>query len=179
MERDAIERLAMDSAAGELNEDTGALFKEYLAEHPDANKWAEDMLGIYEKTEAAIGVKTKHTARIDTSIADVDMKPRSMVFWLPIARWAAVVIFAAFIGVAAGRWSKSVHLERNPQRTIVSQDLTVEQPSLDLESIGESFWRKKALAMLTSPSSKIHEDYVTGPKLWERYRQFIKEKNYE
>ncbi len=179
MERDAIERLAMDSAAGELNEDTGALFQEYLAEHADANKWVEDMLGIYEKTEAAIGIKTKRATGTDTSTANVGKKYRSMIQWLPIARWAAVVIFAAFIGVAAGRWSKSIPLEQNPQRTTVSQDLAVESPSLDLESIGESFWQKKAMAMLTSPSSKIPGDYVTGPKLWEKYRQFIKEKNYE
>lgn len=179
MERDAIERLAIDSAAGELNEDTGALFKEYLAEHPDANKWVEDMLGIYEKTEAAVDIKTKRAAGTDTITANVGTKHRSTIQWLPIARWAAVVIFAAFIGVAAGRWSKSVPLERNPQRTTLSQDSTVERPSLDLESIGESFWQKKAMAMLTSPSSKIHGDYVTGPKLWDRYRQFIKEKNYE
>ena len=46
MEREAIERLAMDSAAGELNQDAEALLRTYLAEHPQANEWAEDMLQI-------------------------------------------------------------------------------------------------------------------------------------
>ncbi len=179
MERDAIERLAIDSSAGELNEDTEALFKAYLAEHPEANKWVEDMLGIYEKTEVAIDAKTKHAVRADTGLADVGTKPHSMVRWLPIARWAAVIIFAAFIGVAVGRWSKSPALQPKPQRGMVSQGLTVKQPSFDLENIGDSFWRKKAMAMLTSRSSKIHKDYVTGPTLWEKYRQFIKERHHE
>jgi hypothetical protein len=174
MERDIVERLAMDSASGELSEDMEAIFKEYLAEHPDENKWAEDMMRICQATQMTVDAKTNRAA-----IADVDIKPRLMVRLLPIARWAAVVIFAAFIGIAAGRWSKSPVISERPAHITAFSDLTVERPGLDLEGVGESFWQRKALAMLTSPSSQIHGDYVTGPKLWERYRQFIKEKNYE
>jgi len=173
MDRNAIERLAIDSAAGQLNEDAEALLKEYLAEHSEANKWFLDIRDIYGKTQAAFDVKTAFTKQ------STGKKPFLKLNWLPVARWAAVVIFAAFIGVTAGRWSKSPTLEPNPQRTITSQGPATEQPSFDLESIGESFWREKAVAMLTSPSSRIQKDYVTGPKLWEKYRQFIKEKNYE
>ena len=54
MEREIIERLAVDLAAGELNEDVEALFRSYLAEHSEADKWAQDMLQVYEKTETAI-----------------------------------------------------------------------------------------------------------------------------
>ena len=60
MEREAIERLTIDSAAGELNEDAEALLRTYLAEYPQANKWAEDILQIYYRTEAAIKTKATH-----------------------------------------------------------------------------------------------------------------------
>ena len=35
MERETIERLAMDRTLGELDTDTTALFDAYLAEHPE------------------------------------------------------------------------------------------------------------------------------------------------
>ena len=54
MKRERIERLAIDCAARELNEDSEVLFKTYLTEHPDANKWALDIWDIYEKTKEAI-----------------------------------------------------------------------------------------------------------------------------
>ena len=57
MRREIIERLAIDSAAGELNEDMEALFRAYLAEHSEAKKWAEDLSDVFEKTEAAIAAK--------------------------------------------------------------------------------------------------------------------------
>ena len=176
MEHDAIERLAIDSAAGQLNEDTEALFREYLAEHPEANKQVENMLEIYEKTEAAIGVKTKHTAGKDKSIAEAGTKSRSMIYWLPIARWAAVVIFAAFIGLAVGRWTKSPVLVGRPGPLTAYRNSNVNRTS---EDTGESFWRNKALAMFQAKPSMVREVSITGPTLWEKYRQFIKERHYE
>lgn len=179
MEHDAIERLAIDLAAGELNEDTEALFREYLAEHPEANKQVEDMLVIYEKTEAAIGVKTKHAVDTDTSIADIGTKPHSMFYWLPIARWAAVVIFAAFIGLTVGRWTKSPVLPEEPGQATAYPDLTVRKKNFDLDNIGGSFWRNKALAMFQAKPSMAGTVSITGPTLWEKYRQLIKERHYE
>ena len=170
MDREQIERLAIDSAAGQLNEDAETLLKEYLAEHSQANKWFMDIKEVYDKTQATFDTKTASTKQ------SIEKEPSLKLNWLPVARWAAVLIFAVFLGAAAGRWSKSLTPETNPQRITISQGPTVERPSFN---IGESFWRKKAIAMITSPSSKIQKDYVTGPKLWEKYRQFIKERNYE
>jgi hypothetical protein len=178
MDRMSIERLAIDSAAGELSKDAEALLKAYLAEHPDEKKWAEDMLDIYQATQMTIDAKTKHLAVADESMA-VREKLRLPVNWLPVGRWAAVVIFSALIGVTAGRLSKSPIVEQNPQRVAIAQGTTEEKPTIDLENVGESFWRKKAVAMITSPSYMTHGDYVKGSKLWEKYRRFIKERNYE
>ncbi len=179
MEREQIERLTIDSAAGELNEDTQVLFEEYLAKHPEAKKYVDDMLGIYEKTDTAIIAKTQHAVKMDLNTADITVKSRSRVFWLPIARWAAVFIFAAFVGIAVGRWSKSPVLVDNTGQIAAYRDSAEHQKNFDLENIGDSFWRDKALAMITPQSDSIQTDSVTGPGLWDRYREFIKEKNYE
>jgi anti-sigma factor RsiW len=179
MEREQIERLAMDSAAGELNEDAQGLFEEYLAGHPEAKKYVEDMLGIYEKTDAAIIAKTQYAVKADLNTANISIGSHSRVFRLPIARWAAVVIFAAFVGMTAGRWSKSFVLVEKPGKIAAYRDSAERQQSFGLENTGDSFWRDKAVAMMTTRPVSIQEDYVTGPGLWERYREFIKEKHYE
>ena len=100
MDRDTIERLAMDMAAGELNEDMQALLNEYLAENHQANQWAEQMLDIFARTEDAISIKTTSTkALIATKPGRLSMR------WQPIARWAAVILVVAGIGFLVGRRS--------------------------------------------------------------------------
>jgi hypothetical protein len=178
MEREQIERLAMDSAAGELNEDAQELFEEYLAGHPEDKTYVRDMLGIYEKTDAAIIAKTQHAVKNDLN-TDIIAGSHSRVSWLPIARWAAIVIFAAFVGIVAGRWSISPVPPDKPGHIAAYQDSTERQQSNDLEKNGGSFWRDKAVAMMTSRPVNIKRNNVTGPGLWEKYREVIKEKNYE
>jgi hypothetical protein len=179
MEREQIERLAMDSAAGELNEDAQELFEEYLAGHPEYKTLVEGMLGIYEKTNVAITAKTKHALEAGLNVADISVKSHSRALWLPIARWAAIVIFAAFVGIVAGRWTKSPVLPERPGRIVAYPGPAVQQRNLDLGNTGDSFWRDKAVALMTPRSEDIQQDSVTGPGLWERYREFIKEKHYE
>ena len=65
MEREAIEKLAMDSAAGQLNEDAETLLKEYLAEHPEAKKWFQDMQEIYANIQVAFNEKTAPVKKDD------------------------------------------------------------------------------------------------------------------
>ena len=179
MEREQIERLAIDSAAGQLNEDTKALFREYLAGHPEANKCVEDMLGIYQMTDTAITEKTKRAAKTDTSIADIRTKPHSMIYLLPIARWAAVIAIAAFVGIGIGRRTKSPVLEERPGQFSAYRDSTGNQSRIDIEDTGESFWRQKALAMFKAKPSIASTASMTGPTLWEKYRQLIKDRHYE
>ena len=173
MDREQIERLAIDSAAGQLNEDAEALLKEYLAEHSQADKWFLDIGDIYGKTQAAFDAKT---AVIKQS---TENKPALKFSWLPVARRAAVLIFAVLLGATAGRWSKSPVPPEKPGQITAYQNPDKSKPTINLDDIGESFWRQKAVAMITPPLSGIQKDYVTGPKLWEKYRQFIKERNYE
>jgi hypothetical protein len=178
MEREQIERLAMDSAAGQLNEDAQMLFEEYLAEHTEANNWARDMLGIYRKTETAITEKTKRAVMPEMSMNKAETKPYSMSYWLPIARWAAVVVLASLIGAAIGRWTKSPVPSERPYVSAYP-DLAMNRTGPDMENTGESFWREKALAMFQAKPLTAHTGSITGPTLWEKYRQLIKEKHYE
>ena len=179
MEREQIERLAIDSAAGQFNEDTKALFEEYLAGHPEAKDWAQAMLGIYQKTEIAVTEKTKRAVMPDAGMADAGTKPYSKIHWLPIARWAAVVIFAALIGAAAGRWTKSPVMLKRPDQVAAYPDSPVNRTGPGIMGTGESFWREKALAMFQVKSSAAQTVSMAGPTLWEKYRQFIKERQYE
>ena len=67
MERETIERLAMDLALGELNEDATTLFEAYLAEHTEAKRWAEPMTQTCIRTREAIMQKTQAAARLAAS----------------------------------------------------------------------------------------------------------------
>ena len=178
MERDIIERLAMDSAAGELNEDTEALFREYLAEHSEAKKWAEDLSDVFEKTEAAIVAKIE-PADAESNHVAIKIKPISQFKWWLLARWAAVIIFAACIGAAVERWSKSSVLIQKPEAVLVSRDSSVKRAGFNLEDIGKSFWRAKAISMLDAKPYREIKSYNQSSNLWNKYRQYIKEKRYE
>ena len=179
MKRDAIERLAIDSATGEMNEDAEALFRTYLSEHPEADSWALEMQETYRKTEETISAKTSDAAKADTRTAVVDTRPRPPIDWQPVARWAAVVLLAAFVGAVMGRWSKTPAPLQKPVQVTALPGLTAERPGLNLDDIGESFWGRKAIAMFAAKPTMIGEAYITGPTLWEKYRQFLKERHYE
>ena len=173
MECEIIERLAIDSAAGELNEDTEALFRAYLAEHPELNEWADGMSLVYGETEAAV---TKKTGAPDGDIKTEQMKiNRPRINLWPVLRWAAVMIFAACIGAAAGRWSKSDGIVERPRTVAGAPDSHVRPSGISLENIGDGFWRTKAIAMLDAKPYHELKDYNQSNSLWEKYRQHIKE----
>jgi hypothetical protein len=174
MEREAIERLAMDSAAGQLNEDAEALLRTYLAEHPQANKWAEDVRQIYVKTEAAIKTKTDHTGvgKVARGIT-----PVSQVRWLSVARWAAMILFAALIGFSAGRWDRSNEKVRISLPVPGQATRRIETIADLKEKYAGTFWGDKALALMESKSSR---QYRTNRdiRLLDKYKQYIKEKHH-
>jgi len=186
VEREIIERIAIDREAGELNQDVQALFDTYLTQNKQASRWAADMLQVYEKTEAAISAKTR--AVCTGSVAPVaktsfvlPLRHQRIGHWPArrVAGWAAVLIFAAFIGAVIGRWSKPPVLPERAASVAIRPTLTVDWPSYQLQNTGGSFWLTKAMAMLRAKPDMINKDYAKGPTLWEKYRQFIKEKRYE
>jgi hypothetical protein len=178
MEREPIERLAIDLAAGELNEDAEVLLRSYLAEHPEANKWAQDMLQVYEKTQAAIEAKTTG-AYAGGEAAEVSTKTLSPTRWRPVARWAAVVVFAVGAGFAVGRWSVVTETRKpvaakSTFRAVASQNL------LDLKAKYEgTFWADKIISSLEpKPHPKRAENKWTGT-FWSSLKPYMKEKHDE
>ena len=178
MEREAIERLAIDSAAGELNQDAEALFKTYLAEHPRAKQWAENVRQIYEKTEAAINTKTTGDyASGQTRF----IKPNRLlqINWMRLASWAAVVMFGTFIGFAAGRWDRSDKTYRIVLPEPGRASGRIETISDLKEKYAGTFWGDKMLALLERKPGQRYNTNLRSAGSWDKYKQYIKEKNYE
>lgn len=174
MERERIEKLAIDSAAGELNEDAEALFRSYLTEHPEANEWAADMTGAYEMTEAAIEAKTKGAAAPPIA----NRKVSRPVNWCSAARWAAVLAIGLFAGFLAGRREpgggehlETVRIAEHPKALATAADLKAKYAG--------TFWGQKVLASLEPRPSVKREDRRKTGDLWDMYRQRIQEKRYE
>ena len=178
MERDTIERLAIDLAAGELNEDAEALLRAYLSEHTEANKWAQEMLQVYEKTEAAIEAKTT-SAYAGVEITAVSTKTLSPTRWWPVARLAAVVVFAIGVGFAVGRWSIVTSTSkpvaaRSTLRPVASHNL------LDLKAKYEgTFWADKIISSLEPKPHPKHKGNKWTGTFWSSLKPYMKEKHDE
>ncbi|MHC5074885.1 MAG: hypothetical protein ACYTFM_00445 [Planctomycetota bacterium] len=174
MEREQIERLAMDSASGDLNEDAEAMLRAYLAEHEQEKLWAEDMYDLYETTKTVIKAKTNQSTA--ESSETIYKKPSLQIGYLSIARWAAVIIAAALIGAGLGRWSNQPkQIITSPSETIFSEPQLTNSSDLVIVP-SEGFWRDKAMAML-EPKPVIHsEKRIQIDSLWQQYKEYIKEK---
>lgn len=176
MKRDAIERLAIDVAAGELNEDAEALFQTYLAENPQAKRWAEDVRQVYHETEAAITSKTTFTG---AGTVTPKIGPALKVRWLPAARWAAAVVLGTVIGFSTGRLGG---IDSAPK--IVTQEPRLRPKSVETvtdlkEKYFGTFWGDKMLALLERKSDYPHKADLRDIRSWGTYRRFIKEKHNE
>ena len=176
MEREAIERLGIDSAAGELSQDANALLRTYLTEHPEANKWAEDVWQIYDMTEAAIRIKTAYA-----STTKVAPKTRliSQVRWLSITRWAAVIALGVIIGFTAGRRNQTDNTYNTAFRNTAPDSMRIETVSDLKEKYAGTFWGDKMLALLEHKPGQRYKVNLRSIGSWSKYRQYIKEKNYE
>lgn len=176
MDREKIERLALDSSTGELNEDVEALLKKYLEEHPEENNWFLEMQEIYSSTQAAFVIKT------DFMKEQAENRVLRKFSILPVMRWVAVIIISVCIGAAAGRWSKSGTAQQNTQQAVSSAGQTKgHAASLEdfLNNFGDGFWRDKITAMLNPPPAKVYREKTSAPSLMEQYRQYLKERNDE
>ena len=178
MESEAIEKLAIDSAAGELNEDADALLRTYLAEHPQAKQWAEDVRQIYDKTEAAINAKTTGDYASGRT-RFVEPNRLRQINWPRLARWAAVVMFAILMGFSVGRLDQSDKTYRIALSAPVRAPGRIETVSELKEKYAGTFWGDKALALLEHKPSRQYKAGLRGVGLLGRYKQHIKEKRYE
>lgn len=178
MEREIIERLAMDRALGELNEDTTALLEAYLAEHPEFQPDAEQISQTCELTSRAIDRKTGlgQTMPMASPARASRKPPIRLNRW---ARWAAVIFISITIGNFWGRFSAP----RSPlvRTVMVAATPKTERQNLTnvLSETGEGFWRDKARAILDTKTSSVPKPHSAGGGLWDRYRRLSKERGYE
>ncbi len=176
MNREIIERLAIDSAAGELNEDAETLLQFYLDEHPKATQWAGDVRQMYNQTETAIQAKTAYT-----NVGQVVPKisPVLRLRWQPAARWAAAIVFGLFIGFTAGRWE----IPPRTPKTLIQVSSPTSKPVENVSDLKEryagTFWGDKMLAMLEHPPSRGNIADLRDTRSWDAYKQYRKEKNHE
>jgi len=178
MKRERIERLAIDVAAGELNEDAEALFNTYLAEHPQAEQWAEQMLTTYEETQAAISEKTSW-ANTTAGTPFIDKKATGWAIWRSVGRSAAILAFGILIGFAGTRWGTTdettgiAPMEPSPGPTPIR---TVSDLK---EKYAGTFWGDKMLALLEHKAAEQYGADLHNVSLWDRYRLYKKEKHDE
>ncbi len=178
MERQIIERLAIDQALGELDADTATLFETYLAEHAEAGRWAQAMAQTCTQTRGAIRQKTQPTdehPRLDRTSAPW---PRTIA-WQAYGRWAAVILIALGIGAAVGRWSRPQ--VSTPRTVVLRAQSTAEQQGWRqiLSKPERGFWETKAVAMLQPKTDEIPSTHPGRRGLWDRYRQQRKGRYYE
>ena len=178
MEREIIERLAIDHALGELNTDAAVLFEAYLAEHAEARTWAEPMAETCLRTREAIDSKTP-------SLAREDPPPTVRVCWPAglngrvVGRWAAVIVIALGIGAGLGR--RSAPETPTGHRTVVQAEQPPSPKGWDrvLSESSDGFWQAKALAVMQSKSYEPPRPRPAAAGPWDRYRQTRKEWRYE
>ena len=178
MEREIIERLAIDHALGELDADTAALFEAYLAGHAEAQDWAQAMAQTCTRTREAIRQKTQPTEEHRRFNRTGTPWPRTIA-WQTFGRWAAVIVVSLAIGAALGRRSRP---PASTRETIViqAQSTPEQQDWRQLLSKSErGFWETKALAMLQPKTNEIPGPHPGHQGLWDRYRQRRKGRSYE
>jgi len=178
MKRERIERLATDAAAGELNEDAEALFNAYLAEHPQAKKWADQILSVYKKTQAAISEKTSR-ADITAETAFIGSKAIGWVKWPSVGRSAAILAFGILIGFTAAHRGTTGKTREIAPMTPIRGPSPVKTISDLKEKYAGTFWGDKMLVLLEHRPAQQYKADIHDVSLWDRYRQYIKEKSYE
>ena len=178
MKRERIERLATDVASGELNEDAEALFNAYLAEHPQAKKWADQMLSIYKKTQTAISEKTSR-ANKTAETASICSKAIGWVKWPSVGRSAAILAFGILIGFTAAHWGTTGKTTEIAQMEPTPGPGPVKTVSDLKEKYAGTFWGDKMLVLLERRPAQQYKADFHDVSLWDKYRQYIKEKRYE
>jgi hypothetical protein len=175
MKREAIERLAMDSAAGELNEDVEALFRAYLKGHPEAKPGSEEMLWIYKETAAAIEVKTRRAAA-GVGLPSVKLNRLFGLNWRSFGRAAAALIVGVLIGFTGGRLQIA-------NETSMGTFIQPKSPAEHVKTLSDlkeeytgTFWGDKVLALIEQGPAKQHKAEFRDIGFWQKYR---KETGYE
>ena len=178
MNAETIERLAIDRAMGELNEDATILLDTYLTEHPEAREWAENMSEICAQLRKTVEKRLKDAA-VESPRARASYHQPIRVRLANVGRWAALIAISVGLGIVLGRWSRpqvqTIQYAAIPARSEAVTD--VWQRIVSGQEHG--FWQDKALALLQAKPDETPSSQDVRTSLWDRYRQFRKERSYE
>lgn len=179
MERQAIERLAMDAALGELNDDATALFDAYLTEHPELRQWARSMKAVCERTREAVVARTAPAA-FPPRRAAIHACRISRIRLANAGRWAAVVLVSLALGAAGGR--RLTSSTESTSYVTASAETTPSPARRDWRAVlngwGEGFWEAKAAATLRPQPGPAGDSYEPKPSPWEMLKQRQKERRH-
>lgn len=160
MTNEQIERLAMDLACGEMNEDMRALFAEYVEEHPE---YRQSAAGVDELCRRCrVGLKS--TADVPASFKLCEKKAPDPFI---LVRRAAIVMVAVLVGLLAGRLGR----ERvTSQRAEVELVQTKAETAL-ASGLQDGFWKEKADALMKPKLWAADTKTQTHETFWGRYRK--------
>lgn len=164
MTNEQLERLAMDRACGQMNEDTEALLAAYLAEHPEAQQIAGAFAGVCGRCEKALtAMQTKPLPRAIESPKRLFIGPRILTY-----RHAAMLLLGVLLGLAIGRLGTPAA----PQEQFAAGPDSVKTKSgSPLASIEDGFWKEKADALKKPKLWAVDAKTQTHESFWGRYRK--------
>lgn len=170
MQRDTIERLAMDMAMGQLDDDVKTLLTDYLDEHPNEKTWAHEMIKDCNIIEDTLKTKTKlpqaqyKKQNFKKTIIFLNANIKSF------SKVAAVFIFASMIGIGFSRFPKQLEtFTKLPGREQKSEFL-IRQITPDTPEQGEGFWQVKAAAFTEPRQHTINRASQNAGNLWANYQ---------
>ena len=105
--------------------------------------------------------------------------PVSHMRWLSVARWAAMIALGVIIGFTAGRRDQTESTHRTAFLESTPNPKQVETVSDLKERYAGTFWGDKMLALLENKAGQRYKGNLHSVGLWDKYRQYIKEKNYD
>jgi anti-sigma factor RsiW len=170
MEREIIERLIIDSVMGELNEDVKKLLAEYLADHPEAKTWSDEILEDYDLVALTLKTKTHDVKSTPTKPIAQKRMLLSNLNWQPVAKWAAMIMLAAFVGIGFSRWPKEKRTDIQSPTHQQSHNFSIKRFTSDTIDKDQGFWQTKALAFIESDKKKKQKPSKKNTNLWEMYK---------
>ena len=148
-----IERLAIDQACGELDDDAAALLNAWLETNPAAQQKAEKITATFQLTESTVQKKVDSFHNSTAALSRSMPKLSKLSLLLPRITQAAIVLIALTLGLCTGRLSNSVNQVDPPS----SEPKVIYQTSDDQDSNNslmkkDGFWRNYLIAS-AQPSS--------------------------
>ncbi|MCP4708828.1 MAG: hypothetical protein GY869_09400 [Planctomycetes bacterium] len=184
MEREVVERLAMDRAGGELSDDGVKLLEEYLEGHPEAKVWVAEMEELYAMCAETVAGE-RHQEQLN-AIGSMDScfrrndNGRGNDRLLTLGRWAAVILMALGAGIFLGRWSvESLEVETTetiqvvqaePKEGLETKVQKIMEGDEEASESARGFWEAKIVATLGAKPRVKREEPVQEEDFWSRLR---------